>query len=116
MSSAPPAQWCLSRRGTAICTRALGHPGLHNRGGTALLWSDRQADPALCPLSGHPAHPAPTLADGFPAGRALCERCLAFVRVSEDGRLWNHDSFRGARTASEADQRSEWFNSFGWNG
>jgi hypothetical protein len=115
MSDAPPSTlWCLSRHGTAICTRPVGHPGLHNRTGTSLMWSDRQADPAQCPGSGRPATAAAELPDGFPQGRALCETCLAFVRLTEDGRLWNHDSFRSARTDAERLDRAQWFNTHGW--
>jgi hypothetical protein len=114
--TAPPAttRWCLSRHGGAVCTRPVGHAGLHNRVGTSLMWSERTADPAQCPGSGDPAWPAPELADGFPHGRALCPTCLAFVRLTDDGRLWNHDSFRGARTDAEQLQRADWFNAHGW--
>ena len=117
MTTPPPStQWCLSRHGTAICTRPVGHAGLHNRTGTSLLWSDLQADPAQCPGSGHPARPAAQLPDGFPHGRALCETCLAFVRLTGAGALWNHDSFRGARSDAERVDRAEWFNTYGWGG
>ena len=110
------ARWCLSRHGTAICTRPIGHAGLHNRAGTSLLWSDREADPAQCPASGRPASPAVELPNGFPDGRALCETCLAFVRLTADGTLWNHDSFRGARSEAERVDRADWFNIHGWGG
>jgi hypothetical protein len=110
----PTIRWCLSRHGGAVCTRPVGHAGLHNRVGTSLMWSERTADPAQCPGSGDPASPAPELADGFPHGWALCPTCLAFVRLTDDGRLWNHDSFRGARTDAEQLQRADWFNAHGW--
>ncbi|GAA1992800.1 hypothetical protein [Microbacterium pumilum] len=116
MDDAPASmRWCLSRHGPAICTRPIGHAGLHNRAGTSLMWSDREADPALCPASGMPAVAAAESADGFPHGRALCPTCLAFVRLTDDGRLWNHDSFRGTRSEAESAQRAEWFNSHGWD-
>ena len=114
VDQAPPsARWCLSRRGTAICTRPIGHAGLHNRSGTSLLWSDREADAAQCPGSGLPASPAVESEDGFPHGRALCQTCLAFVRLTDDGRLWNHDAFRGPRSEAEGEQRAKWFNAHG---
>lgn len=79
------------------------------------MWSDREADPAQCPASGHAAVIAVELPDGFPHGRALCRTCLAFVPLTDEGRLWDHDSFRGPRTEDESAQRAEWFNSHGWD-
>lgn len=107
------APWCLSRSGGAICTRPRGHSGLHNRSGTSRMWSDREADPPLCPGSGAPAAPASRVPDGFPHGAALCEACWGFVPL-DDGMLAPHDAFRGAADAAEADQRSAWFNAHGW--
>ncbi len=114
-TTGPSTRWCLSRRGNAVCTRPIGHAGLHNRGGTSLLWSDREADPALCEASGRPATPAALLPDGFPHGRALCRTCLAFVRLTDDGILWNHDSFRSARSDAQRLDRAQWFNTHGWD-
>lgn len=111
---APPVRWCLSRRDGAVCTRPVGHAGLHNRAGTMLLWSDRDEDPPGCPASGTPGRPAPTLPDGFPGGRALCPACSAFVRITDAGALWRHDAFRAPRTPAEGAARAEWFNTFGW--
>jgi hypothetical protein len=102
----------MSRRGDAVCTRPAGHAGLHHRTGTGLMWSDAQADPPGCPAGGRPARPAPMLADGFPNGRALCEVCLAFVRIDE-GRLVAHDTWRGGDDG-DTGRRRDWFNTFGW--
>jgi hypothetical protein len=104
---------CLSRRNGEICTREDGHRGLHHRTGGRLLWSDLQADPPECTGAGMPAESAPTLADGFPGGRAVCPVCWAFVPPL-NGVLAPHDSWRGDETREEADRRREWFNSFGW--
>ena len=97
-----------------MCTRAAGHPGLHNRMGTGQMWSDREADPPGCPGSATPGAPAPLLADGFPHGRALCPVCLDFVAVTDAGALVAHDTFRGASSPEEARGRADWFNAFGW--
>jgi hypothetical protein len=104
---------CLSRRAGEICTRQRGHRGLHHRVGTALLWSEREADPPRCPGSGRPAQPAATLADGYPGGRALCPVCWGFVPVQGEA-LTEHDSWRGDATRQETDRRREWFNTHGW--
>lgn len=104
---------CLSRRDGEICTRRAGHLGLHNRTGSSILWSEIDADQPRCPGSGRDATPAPTLADGYPDGRALCEVCFAFVQLG-DATLAEHDSWRGDDTRQEADQRREWMNSHGW--
>jgi len=77
------------------------------------MWSDREADPPLCPGSGAPAAPASRVPDGFPHGAALCEACWGFVPL-DDGMLAPHDAFRGAADAAEADRRSAWFNAHGW--
>ena len=82
--------------------------------GTGQMWSDRQADPPECRGSSTSAVPAPRLADGFPAGRALCPVCLDFVAVTDAGALVVHDTFRGASSPHEARERAEWFNTFGW--
>lgn len=105
---------CLSRRNGEICTREDGHRGLHHRKGGRLLWSDLQADPPHCPGSGTPADAAPPLADGFPQGRAVCGVCWAFVTLTADGVLGDHDSWRGDESRADADHRREWFNAFGW--
>nr|WP_307328179.1 hypothetical protein [Microbacterium sp. SORGH_AS_1204] len=86
---------------------------MHHRTGGRLLWSDLQADPPECAGAGAPAEPAPELPDGFPAGRALCSVCWAFVDVV-NGALTPHDSWRGDDSRAEADRRREWFNTFGW--
>src|SRR3954471_7212984 len=112
--AAPSTRWCLSRHHGVICTRPVGQAGLHNRTGTSVLWSDRGVDPAQCPGSGDPAVAAARLADGFPDGRALCPVCLAFVRLTAEGTLWNHESFRGGGSDAEAQRRAEWFNANGW--
>lgn len=104
---------CLSRRNGEICTREAGHRGLHHRRGGRLLWSDLQADPPECAGAGTPAEAAPPLPDGYPAGRALCPVCWAFVDL-KDGRLAPHDSWRGDESRGEADRRREWFNTVGW--
>ncbi|WP_460775137.1 hypothetical protein [Microbacterium sp. GXF7504] len=109
----PTAQWCRSRRGRALCTRPAGHTGLHNRVGTSRMWSDAQADPPRCPGGGRAAEPAPTLASGFPGGRALCPECTGFVPL-EDGILAAHDAFRGTVDRAEREGRAAWFNAFGW--
>jgi hypothetical protein len=44
----------------------------------------------------------------------LCAVCTAFVEV-RDGRLVQHDAFRGTTDAAEAAARAEWFNTVGWN-
>ncbi|MBN9199529.1 MAG: hypothetical protein J0I33_12920 [Microbacterium ginsengisoli] len=116
MTDTPPTRWCLSRRDGAVCTRAIGHAGLHNRNGTSLMWSDREQDEPGCRGSGATAQPAPRLDDGFPAGRALCQECLGFVRLTDAGTLWRHDAFRAARSDREAARRAAWFNAFGWEG
>lgn len=77
------------------------------------MWSELQADPPECTGAGTPAEAAPTLADGFPGGRALCPVCWAFV-TPVNGVLAPHDSWRGDETREEADRRREWFNSYGW--
>ncbi|WP_083896684.1 hypothetical protein [Microbacterium sp. B19] len=105
---------CLSRRNGEICTREKGHRGLHHRRGGSLLWNDLQADPPECPGAGTAAEPAPTLADGFPGGRAVCPVCWAFVALEADGTLSPHETWRGDPTRAEADRRREWFNAFGW--
>lgn len=105
---------CLSRRAGAVCTRERGHRGLHHRRNTGLMWSERDADPPACPGAGRVASPAPTLPDGFPGGRALCEVCGRFVRVRRDGTVPAHRSWRGDRTREEDARRREWFNAFGW--
>ena len=110
----PTAHWCRSRRDGALCTRPAGHPGLHNRMGTSQMWSDVQADPPACPGSGTEADPAPLLDDGFPSGRAVCGFCLDFVPLTREGRLADHETFRGAATPEESRDRAEWFNTFGW--
>ncbi|MGO2748616.1 MAG: hypothetical protein ACTIA6_01025 [Pseudoclavibacter sp.] len=120
MSNRPIAQLpgaarmlCLSRRDGEICTRRAGHLGLHNRTGSSILWSDVSADPPRCPASGTAATPAATLEDGYPNGRGVCGVCFAFVRL-DDGKLVEHDSWRGDATREEADRRREWMNTHGW--
>ena len=107
-----PARFCPSRRGGARCTRPAGHPGLHRR--QALLWSDRQADPARCPGSGEPGEPAAELPDGFPGGRALCPRCQRFVALDDGGRLVEHDTDDAEASDAELLRAREWFNTHGW--
>ena len=70
------------------------------------MWSDAGADPAHCPGSGDPAAPAVTLANGFPWGRALCERCHEFVEL-RDGRLADH---RTSSAETDDENRRAWFN------
>jgi len=104
--------FCRSRNAGRRCTRPLGHAGLHRH--RTIMWTDAGADPARCPGSGEPGTPAALLADGFPAGRALCRRCLRFVRVTEDGRLVDHDTTDEDETDAEARHRQEWLNTYGW--
>lgn len=104
---------CLSRRHGEICTRPAGHAGLHHRVGTGLMWSERDADDPRCPGSGTAGEPAPLADDGYPDGRALCPVCWAFVEL-HDGRLSEHDTWRGDPTRAEADRRRDWFNAHGW--
>ncbi|GAA0422936.1 hypothetical protein [Leifsonia naganoensis] len=111
MDSAPE-RYCPSRNGGRHCTRPLGHPGLHRRG--ALLWSDASADAPRCPGSGEPGTPARELADGYPGGRALCDRCLRFIALDGTGRLVEHDTTDAAETDAEIASRREWFNTIGW--
>ncbi|HEX5857344.1 MAG TPA: hypothetical protein VFY91_04470 [Microbacterium sp.] len=101
-------RFCRSRNAGRRCTRELGHLGLHRH--RALLWSDAGADPADCPASGEPAAPAATLSNGFPGGRALCERCHEFVELRE-GRLADH---RTSSPETDDENRRQWFNSHGW--
>jgi hypothetical protein len=104
---------CLSRRRGEICTRPVGHAGLHHRVGTGLLWGERDADPPGCPGSGEPGESAALLDDGFPGGLALCPVCFGFVALA-DGRLAAHDTWRGDDSVAEADRRRDWFNTHGW--
>lgn len=90
----------------------MGHAGLHRR--QALLWSDRQADPARCPGSGRPGERAAQLADGFPGGRALCPDCHRFVDLNPDGRLVEHDTDDPRASDLEVLRSREWFNTHGW--
>jgi len=78
------------------------------------MWSDREANPPRCDGSGTPAAEAYSLPDGFPHGAGLCSVCWGFVARTPDGALEEHDAFRGARTSAEAEQRTAWFNAFGW--
>ena len=79
------------------------------------MWTDAGADDPRCPGSGSPGTAAPTLASGFPGGRALCPDCLGFVALDLDGRLVAHDTWSAA-SDSEAVERAEWFNAHGWSG
>lgn len=111
-AAAASVRFCTSRSAGRRCTRERGHPGLHRRGGA--LWSDLTADPPRCPGSGEPGSPAAALADGFPHGRALCGRCLRFVRLDGQGRLVDHDTADADEPDAERAQAREWFNTHGW--
>jgi len=116
----PTAQWCRSRRGRALCTRPVGHAGLHNRLGTSQMWSDVEADPPACAGAGMPGVAARSLPNGFPHGRALCPVCDAFVELVPPARsgaavLADHDVFTQEADAAAAEQRAAWFNTFGWD-
>lgn len=102
-----PMQFCRSRNGGRRCTRELHHRGLHRH--RTIMWTDAGADAAHCPGSASPGFPAPTLANGFPHGRALCETCLAFVLLDEHGVLMAHDT-----AAPPEPDATEWFNTHGW--
>ncbi|SDH10226.1 hypothetical protein [Microbacterium pygmaeum] len=65
----------------------------------------------MCAGSREPGTPAPVLSTGFPHGRALCAVCLAFVALDESGRLVVHET-----GMTDDAERSEWFNTFGWEG
>lgn len=104
-------QFCRSRSAGRRCTRELGHRGLHRH--RTIMWTDAGADAARCPGSGSPGTPAPVLETGFPAGRALCQECLGFVTLDEQGRLRDHDTWV-AVSASEESERAAWFNTHGW--
>lgn len=105
-------RFCPSRKAGRHCLRPLGHPGLHRHQGA--LWSDVSADPPRCPGSGTPGLPAATLPDGFPEGRAACDRCQRFVALDAEGRLVDHDTTDPAETDDEIARRREWFNVHGW--
>lgn len=105
-------QFCRSRRDGRRCTRELGHRGLHRH--RTIMWTDAGADAPRCPGSGSAGTPAPVLANGFPGGRALCPACLGFAAV-DDGHLVEHDTWSAA-SDSEASERADWFNTFGWHG
>ena len=72
-------QFCRSRNDGRRCTRELGHRGLHRH--RTIMWTDAGADDPHCPGSGSPGTAAPTLANGFPGGRAVCPDCLGFVAL-----------------------------------
>lgn len=110
----PAATWCRSRAGATFCTRPLGHPGLHNRSGTARMWADSDADPPACPGAGEPAEAVATLTNGFPHGAALCRVCTGFMPLTGHT-ISPHDAFRAPRDADEAHNRAEWFNSHGFD-
>ncbi|MGO4595054.1 hypothetical protein AB4Z18_14660 [Leifsonia sp. 2TAF2] len=78
------------------------------------MWNDTSADPPRCPGSGEPGTPAQTLPDGFPDGRALCERCLRFIDLDAIGRLAEHDTTDATETDADALRAREWFNTHGW--
>lgn len=103
-------QFCRSRNDGRRCTRELGHRGLHRH--RTIMWTDAGADAPRCPASGSPAPAAPALANGFPEGRALCTACLGFIAL-DDSRLIEHDTWSAA-SDTEAAQRADWFNAFGW--
>ncbi|MFF2050534.1 hypothetical protein ACFVU2_02940 [Leifsonia sp. NPDC058194] len=107
-----PVRYCPSRNRGRHCTRPVGHPGLHRHGGA--MWSDASADPDGCPGSGEPGRPAPALPDGFPGGRALCERCLRFIALDPAGRLVEHGTTDADEPDAEVIRRREWFNTHGW--
>jgi hypothetical protein len=104
-------RFCRSRNAGRRCTRELGHRGLHRS--RTILWTDAGADEPRCQGSGAVADAAPTLPDGFPAGRALCPHCLGFVGLDAN-RLREHDTADG-HSDSETEQRAEWFNRHGWS-
>lgn len=79
------------------------------------MWADAGADAPRCAGSGAPAAAAPALTNGFPGGRALCEKCLGFVALDGGYRLVEHDT-SSPEAGQEAADRAEWFNTFGWSG
>jgi hypothetical protein len=78
------------------------------------MWTDAAADAARCQGSGEPGRPAERLPDGYPEGRALCERCLRFIDLEAENRLVKHDTADETETDAEAARRREWFNAHGW--
>ncbi|WP_284530318.1 hypothetical protein [Microbacterium sp. T2.11-28] len=105
-------RFCRHRAGGRRCTRPLGHAGLHRH--RTIMWSDLGSDPARCDGSGSPAVPAAPRADGYPHGRALCERCQRFVVLDEAGRLEPHDASDAGEPDDEIARRREWLNEHGW--
>jgi len=104
-------QFCHSRSNGRRCTRELGHRGLHRH--RTIMWTDAGADDPRCPGSGSLGRAVPTLASGFPGGRAVCPDCLGFVALDPDERLVAHDTWSAA-SDHEAVERAEWFNTYGW--
>ena len=104
-------QFCQSRSNGRRCTRELGHRGLHRH--RTIMWTDAAADDPRCPGSGSLGRAVPTLASGFPGGRAVCPDCLGFVALDPDERLVAHDTWSAA-SDREAVERAEWFNTYGW--
>jgi len=78
------------------------------------MWADAGSDPARCPGSGDPGRPAERLSDGYPDGRALCERCLRFIELDAEDRLVEHDTADETETDAETARRREWLNVHGW--
>lgn len=105
-------RFCPSRNTGRHCTKPLGHAGLHRHVGA--MWTDATADSARCPGSGEPGAPVAVLPNGFPHGRALCERCLRFVALDAAGNLAEHDTTDAAETDTELVDRRDWFNTHGW--
>ena len=104
-------QFCHSRSNGRRCTRELGHRGLHRH--RTIMWTDAAADDPRCPGCGSLGRAVPTLASGFPGGRAVCPDCLGFVALDPDERLVAHDTWSAA-SDHEAVERAEWFNTYGW--
>ena len=78
------------------------------------MWSDAASDVPRCLGSDTAGVPAEPLPDGYPDGRALCERCLRFIALDAENRLVEHDTTDPAETDAESARRREWFNLHGW--
>lgn len=110
--TAQVVRFCRHRSQGRRCTRPLGHAGLHRH--RTILWGDAGSDPPRCAGSGEPGEPAAALPDGYPDGRALCQKCQRFVTLDEHGRLVPHDASDEGESDAEVSRRREWLNAHGW--
>jgi hypothetical protein len=110
--AATVVRFCRHRSQGRRCTRPLGHPGLHRH--RTIMWSDTGSDPVRCDGSGEPGTPAARLADGYPDGRALCDRCLRLVALDAEGRLEPHAASDEDEDDAEVARRRGWLNTHGW--